>query len=164
MNPGAPRPKDVRPLLLAPNDNSWWRGRSFDAVSGSFAAVEPKGRVLGLVPLDRSHCCPYHVPVLAFHVLGFIKVVLAGLGQSGLEYRTSPSRSYIELGVRVKALQELRPGSVVEKLRPSLVSDRAVQTPMCVLYGIEALLYFIYWDALPEMEDLGGLTTKWAFL
>ncbi|KAL8157174.1 hypothetical protein AgCh_002035 [Apium graveolens] len=29
VNPGAPRPKDGEPLLLAPNDNSWWRGRSF---------------------------------------------------------------------------------------------------------------------------------------
>lgn len=26
----------------------------------------------------------------------------------------------------------------------------------------KALLHFIYWDALPDMEDLGGLTTKWA--
>lgn len=25
----------------------------------------------------------------------------------------------------------------------------------------KALLHFIYWDALPDMEDLGGLTTKW---
>ncbi|KAK1395181.1 BTB/POZ and MATH domain-containing protein 2 [Heracleum sosnowskyi] len=26
----------------------------------------------------------------------------------------------------------------------------------------KALLHFIYWDVLPDMEDLGGLTTKWA--
>ncbi|KAL8126773.1 hypothetical protein AgCh_013892 [Apium graveolens] len=55
VNPGAPRPKDGEPLLLAPNDNSWWRGCSFDAVPGSFAAKGPKDMVLGLVPSNRSY-------------------------------------------------------------------------------------------------------------
>ncbi|KAG5514398.1 hypothetical protein RHGRI_035723 [Rhododendron griersonianum] len=28
--------------------------------------------------------------------------------------------------------------------------------------GINALLHFIYWDALPDMAELTGLNTKWA--
>ncbi|KAL8094101.1 hypothetical protein AgCh_035825 [Apium graveolens] len=40
VNPVAPRPKDGEPLLLAPNDKSWWWGCSFDTVPESFAAVE----------------------------------------------------------------------------------------------------------------------------
>lgn len=27
---------------------------------------------------------------------------------------------------------------------------------------VQALLHFIYWDALPNMEELVGLNTKWA--
>lgn len=27
---------------------------------------------------------------------------------------------------------------------------------------LKALLHFIYWDALPDMQELGGLTSKWA--
>lgn len=32
---------------------------------------------------------------------------------------------------------------------------------LCVLV-LQALLHFIYWDALPDMAELTGLNTKWA--
>ncbi|KAL8157445.1 hypothetical protein AgCh_002228 [Apium graveolens] len=49
VNPGAPRPKDGEPLLLAPNDNSGERATPSDAVPGSSGGGPPLGYPNGLL-------------------------------------------------------------------------------------------------------------------
>lgn len=31
-----------------------------------------------------------------------------------------------------------------------------------MVYCLQALLHYIYWDSLPDMQELVGLNTKWA--